>query len=149
MNGVSINDHLGRTVREVVPQIYEKVKSHLARAIAGESVAGFEVRVCRHGNASSGETLLVSYEPVRDEGGEMIGVSVAIIDITAREEAVEKLRANESRLQAILGESIPHEVISSGPGWGESAFAPSGAHLWGNRFQGLTPLAIDCRPYRG
>ena len=37
----------------------------------------------------------------------------------------------------------------SSPGWGGSTVAPSGAQIVYETVQGLTSLAIDCRPYQG
>ena len=82
INGLSVQAHLGRKVSDLVePKAYALFEPDLKRALAGESIANTEVR--RFNPAGEiVKTLLVSYQPVRGEGGEILGVSVSLVDIT-------------------------------------------------------------------
>ena len=115
MNGLPIREHVGRTVWDVVPAIYEVARESLLRALNGESLSGVELH---YESTSAGipATRLSSYEPARDEAGEIIGVSVAVIDITGRKVAEEKLRESEDHYRHMvqLNPQIPWTMAPDG-----------------------------------
>ncbi len=47
------------------------------------------------------ETFLVSYQPARDEAGEVVGISCAVIDFTARKRVEERLRQFERLVEGL------------------------------------------------
>jgi EAL domain-containing protein (putative c-di-GMP-specific phosphodiesterase class I) len=81
MHQVSLEAYLGKTVAEVVPNIYCRAERYLLRALAGETVAGVEFRMSVQPGQKPGR-FLVSYLPVHDERNEVIGVTVAVLDVT-------------------------------------------------------------------
>jgi PAS domain S-box-containing protein len=87
MNGASVASHLGRTVKEMFPEWFPKYEPYLLRALQGESISDIEVlrQATKPGDAD--QTVLSSYQPAWDELDEVIGVSIAVMDITARKEA--------------------------------------------------------------
>jgi PAS domain S-box-containing protein len=96
LNGRSIHDHLGRKVSEILPaQIYTQVEHYLLRALEGESFPSVQVRTHRPQHGGPATYGMVSFQPVRDEAGEIVGVSVAISDITSLKQAEEALRESE------------------------------------------------------
>jgi PAS domain S-box-containing protein len=122
-NGRSVQAHLGRKVSEVLPpSLYAQVEPYLLRALQGESFAAAEIN--KHIPGESPATLLVSYQPVRDEVGEILGVCVSMADITAGKQKENELRCSEARLNAIfqaspvgigLVESSTYRVLSANP----------------------------------
>jgi PAS domain S-box-containing protein len=101
MNNVPAIDHIGRTVAEVIPTVFKLVEPFIRRALAGEPVSGVEITkpappgICP-------QTLMLSYQPVRDEAGEVLGVSVAVMDISERKHAEEALREIEDHSRHLL-----------------------------------------------
>jgi PAS domain S-box-containing protein len=95
INGIPVADHLGRSVKELFPQWFFNYEPYLRRALQGETITGVEVSrpSCIHGQPDM--ITLVSYEPAWDEGGEVIGVSVAVMDITEQKLSQEALRESE------------------------------------------------------
>jgi PAS domain S-box-containing protein len=91
MNGAPVAAHLGRKVEEMFPEWFPEYEPYLLRALNGESIADVEVirRSTKPGEAD--HTALASYEPAWDEADEVIGVSVAVMDITQRKEAQKAL----------------------------------------------------------
>ena len=71
---------VGRLVQEMIPEIYPVVQPLLARALAGESILNEEIPLAATKTRPTEVSALVSYEPVRDEMGDAVGVSVAILD---------------------------------------------------------------------
>lgn len=79
----SVVPRLGRTVEEIQPLIFPKVEPYLRRALAGEATYNVEVALPPSANAPAGRTVLMFCHPVFDEASEVVGVSVAIRDITS------------------------------------------------------------------
>src|SRR5579859_652611 len=89
IGGAPIADQLGRTVAEVVPDLWSQIEPVYRYVLdTGEAVVNQEVT--GHTPAVGGErrTWLASYFPVR-ENLEIIGIGLFVIDITARHEADE------------------------------------------------------------
>jgi len=95
-----VEEHVGRTVQEMVPDIFPRFESYLHRALKGESISGLEINVPAT-ETSSARTSLVSYQPARDEAGEVVGVSVAVLDFTARKKAEESLHQYERVVEGL------------------------------------------------
>jgi PAS domain S-box-containing protein len=105
MNGYPIEAHLGRTVREMIPELFPSVEPFIRRALSGESVLGVEMTKPASG-PNPGSTILLSYEPAFDEGGEVVGVSVALSDITTLRQSEQALRETEEHFRYLM-ELIP------------------------------------------
>jgi EAL domain-containing protein (putative c-di-GMP-specific phosphodiesterase class I) len=82
MLGVPVSQRLGRRFGEVFPDLALSCEPFLRRALAGESIHGLELLRPSPKRPAEFTTLLFSYHPARDEAGEIIGISVAAIDIT-------------------------------------------------------------------
>jgi PAS domain S-box-containing protein len=122
MNGPPVSAHLGRTVEEMIPGMYPVVEPYIRRALNGESVPGVEITKPAT-EPNGGKTILLTYEPARDEAGEVIGVSVALADITAVKRAEEsKLEAEEHfRYLLDLNPQIPWILDKEGRALGVSS----------------------------
>src|SRR4051794_25852262 len=101
INGVSVADHVGRTLAEVVPDIATAAGAQLERIVAGGGpVADVEVeRMRRDGTPGH---YLASYYPVRLAGGEALGMGITVLDITARVHGAGELRAQRDLYEALL-----------------------------------------------
>ena len=86
VNGAPLEDQLGRTVAEVVPDVWSQMESVYRGVLdTGEPVVNLEVDRER-GETGDRRHWLASYYPVIiDE--EVIGVGVVVVDITDRKEA--------------------------------------------------------------
>jgi signal transduction histidine kinase/ActR/RegA family two-component response regulator len=88
MNGGAPEYFIGKTVREAVPELAANVEAHYRRVIdTGQPVIDEEVQVVNPGSAQERRICLCSYYPVHTETGEMLGVNVAVRDITRRKQA--------------------------------------------------------------
>ncbi|HWE84455.1 MAG TPA: EAL domain-containing protein [Terracidiphilus sp.] len=124
MNGVPAAAHIGRAVAEVIPHVFPIVEPFLRRALAGESLTGVEIAKPPH-NGAPAQSLVVSYLPVRDEAGDILGVSVAVMDVTLRKETEARLRESEEHFRHWI-RLTPHvpwvlnakgEVSEASPNW--------------------------------
>jgi PAS domain S-box-containing protein len=125
LNGVPAAAHMGRTVEEVIPQIFPLVEPFIRRALQGEPVNGVEIQKPPAPDGSEGETLFLSYQPTRDEAGEILGVSVAIMDITESKQTERALHESENHYRHMmrLNPHVPWvldkngEVSEASPRW--------------------------------
>jgi PAS domain S-box-containing protein len=103
LNGISVEEHLGREVSEVTPPtIYSMVEPYLLRALAGEAITGLELIAPTTPERPERVTLLASHQPARDEGGEVIGVSVAIVDISDHKRMADARQKSEEHYRYMV-----------------------------------------------
>jgi PAS domain S-box-containing protein len=94
INGRPVDEHIGRTLREIIPEIAPEVERLHRRVIeTGEPVLNVEI----HGStrAAPERDFLASYYPVRADDGSVQGVSVVVQDITERKRAEAALRQQD------------------------------------------------------
>jgi PAS domain S-box-containing protein len=134
LNGVPIGVHIGRTVAEIIPERFPLLEAKLRQALDGQVVSDLEITIPNPRAPGKSQTALISYQPARDEGGEVVGVSVAVVDITERKNAEQALRESEEHYQhaAELNPQIP---------WTAD---PEGAILEASpRWQSLTGMPVE------
>ena len=100
--GIPIANHIGRSVRETVPQVAEQVEQ-IVKAIlhTGESVTGVEVNGQRPDGSNKDRVWITHWHPLKDMGGQVIGVNVAAEEITERKRAEADLAASQQELRKI------------------------------------------------
>lgn len=89
MHGCPVAAFLGRPVAEVIPERMEQVEPRIRRALVGEAVKDVKTRYRR----DDGRVVVLqsSYQPVRDGAGEIVGVSVAVVEVTGEPEGPQRL----------------------------------------------------------
>jgi PAS domain S-box-containing protein len=97
--GISVEDHLGRTVRDCVPGLADAVED-IVRSImdTGEPVIGVEVAGQRADQADV-RFWSTYWHPLRSPSGEIVGVNVAAEEITERKRVEAALHASEQELR--------------------------------------------------
>ena len=97
-HNVSVDYHIGRTLREVIPAVADTLEPVIRKVMeTGEPVLNFEW----HTNPADPEQRrwwLSSYRPLKSESGEVMGTSTIAQEITDRKRAEEALRASEASL---------------------------------------------------
>ncbi|MGY8768319.1 MAG: PAS domain-containing sensor histidine kinase [Pirellulales bacterium] len=92
-NGHSIEEHIGAHISEIIPQIAEAITPIYERVIqTGEPALGFEVPGVSPESPDQVSYFLVSYFPVKDEAGQVTGVSFVVQDTTELKEAENSLQ---------------------------------------------------------
>jgi PAS domain S-box-containing protein len=100
MHNLSVDDHYGKTIAEVIPELYPLIEPHVRKALNGKGTCDLEIREPWSGEHDR-RTYLVSYQPAFDEAGEVVGVSCAIKDFTARRAAEDKLRQYATLVECV------------------------------------------------
>lgn len=116
MDGVPMAAYLGKTVKEIIPKAFPRFEPYLLRALQGEAIPEVEVSVPANKPGEADMTALLSYQPAFDEAGEVIGVSLAAVDITERKRTENALRESEDHLRYMveLNPEIPWVMDSEG-----------------------------------
>jgi PAS domain S-box-containing protein len=104
INGKSIEEHVGRTVSEVLPDMAEMLEPIFRRVIeTGEPALNVEQRVVRKAQPIVPRYFIASFYPIKNGGGRVLGVNVVVMDITQRkktEEELERLLRQEKAARA-------------------------------------------------
>lgn len=100
MNGVSIAHHIGRTIREVLPDLAETAEAIMQSILmTGEPLLNVEIRGETPAQPGVERIWLEHFLPLKDDRGNVIGISTVCEEITERRRAEEALRASEERLR--------------------------------------------------
>jgi PAS domain S-box-containing protein len=92
INGPSVGSTLGRTVREVLPELASTVEPLYRHVLdTGEPLLDLEVSGTTPGLGGSQGHWLVSYYPVWNRGGQVFMVGSVVVDITDRKRAEERM----------------------------------------------------------
>lgn len=102
MNGVSVQSHLGSLASEMIPSLYHYLEVHLRCALAGKSVSAVEFAPPpAEGHAD--EAFLVSCLPAFHEAGEVVGISVTVVNNTDRRRMEVALWESEDHYRGLTG----------------------------------------------
>ncbi|NNF56760.1 MAG: PAS domain-containing protein [Rhodothermaceae bacterium] len=122
INGPTVEEHLGKTVREVLPELADQIEPIYQSVLdTGNPIHDLEIRGTTTADPDQENIWLCSYVPQFDEGGEVIGVNVVVRDVTTQRRAEEALAesrkdlaAEQARLEAIL-QQLPIGVMIAEP----------------------------------
>lgn len=130
INGKSIAEHMGRTVREVIPQIADFAEQTFQEILqTGEAVLDREMTGETHAQPGVKRSWLEDWWPLKDEQSQIVGVSIVVKEITELKKAQEELKSLNETLEQRVEErtrqfqesqeryryridSIPHMVWS-------------------------------------
>jgi len=152
-NGKPVDEHLGRRVADVVPNLPAQVVSDLKSVVAtGTAILNRPVT----GRGRSGDrTWLSNYYSVRTDDGRTLGAGVVVQDVTERLAAENRLRESEARKTAILETAldcivtIDHEgrVVEFNPA-AERTFGHTRSEAIGQDMAALLMPAVHRDRYR-
>jgi PAS domain S-box-containing protein len=110
-NGLSVADHLGRRIVDVLPQFHGELESQLNRVLAGEEIRGLEISGTRNDGSGRVGVFRVNWLPMRDADGGVQGIVISAEDISTEREAARALAESEALLAAI-GASSPDLIYA-------------------------------------
>lgn len=113
LNGLSVEQHVGRALREVLTAELADAIEPLFRQVleTGRPVLNREVHGATMSRSGEQRHWLVSYYPVQTEGGAIRGVHGAVKDITQRKHAEEALRESQRFLRSCLDALSGHIAV--------------------------------------
>ena len=100
INGIPAEEHLGRTLGELVPDVAAGVEAQYRQVIdTGEPIIGGTVEAETPAQPGIRRHFQHSYFPIRSDDGAVIGISCIVEDVTVRNEAVAALRQANDELE--------------------------------------------------
>lgn len=112
--GLSIADHIGRSVRETVPQVADQVELIVQQvARSGEPIVGVEVNGQRPDGSNVDRVWITYWHPLKGKNGNVIGVNVAAEEVTDRKRAEAERASMQERLRELndtLAERVEAEA---------------------------------------
>lgn len=88
MNGHSPDYFLGKNVRQAIPELADAVEAHYRRVIdTGKPVIDVEITGATDSRSNQRRYWLCSYYPVHNASGDLLGVNVAVREITEQKQA--------------------------------------------------------------
>jgi len=88
INGISAADHLGRTVRDMVPDLADAVEPVLRRVLdTGQGIQDLELSGSTAAAPGATHHLVGRCSPLSDDSGQVFGVNIVIADVTERKRA--------------------------------------------------------------
>src|SRR5215475_2496704 len=123
--GISVADHIGRSVRDTVPAVAEQVETIVTSiARTGEPITGIEVHGQRADGSNADHVWITNWHPLKDPDGRIVGVNVVAEDITERKRAAavltssdEALRESETRFRELADNISQFAWTADEKGW--------------------------------
>jgi PAS domain S-box-containing protein len=116
--GISVEDHIGRSVRETVPQVADQVEKIVELILRnGEPITGIEVNGQRPDGANAERFWLTSWHPLRGPEGTIVGINVVAEEITERKRAEAALRESEARFRDLADHMSQLAWMTDPTGW--------------------------------
>ena len=109
--GISVAEHIGRSVRETVPDVAEQVENIVQTVLrTGEPVVGIEVNGQRPDKQNAERFWTTNWHPLKGPEGAIIGISVVAEEITERKRAGAALRELNETLERRIKEETQERL---------------------------------------
>jgi PAS domain S-box-containing protein len=103
INGLTVEEHLGRTIHEIVPDLVDEAEPLFRRVLTtGEPLLNLEISGETRAQPGVKRTWIENWFPLRDSTGQVIGINVVVQEITSRKQSESKLSESEERLRMAL-----------------------------------------------
>ena len=100
INGVPVEEHLGRKIGEVVPDVAIGVEQKLREVLeTGEPILNGLVKATTPAHPATTRTYMHNYSPDRSADGAVVGVMCVVQDVTEATENLERALAEISKLK--------------------------------------------------
>lgn len=112
LSGRSVDEHFGRTVREILPDLADAIEPMLRQVMeTGEPVFDLELRGRLPSRPQEEFVALLSHFPLRLDDGTVSGVSTVFHDITERENLLQALSESEETTRVVLNTPFELSVL--------------------------------------
>ncbi|WP_270938833.1 PAS domain-containing protein [Falsiroseomonas oryzae] len=103
INGLPVAAHIGRRVRDILPDLAEAGEALLQRIFeSGQPILGVELEGETPAQPGVRRAWVEDWSPVRDAGGRVVAVNVVAREVTEERAAARALREGEARLATLL-----------------------------------------------
>ncbi|MEG4106317.1 PAS domain S-box protein [Microcoleus sp. S13_C5] len=107
IDGKSIADYIGHTVREVIPEMADMLEPIYRQVLATQTpVIDLEVKAETKQQPGVLRDWQISFYPVSDESGTLLGVSTVVAEITDRKQAKRVMQQSEAIFRRLFESNI-------------------------------------------
>jgi PAS domain S-box-containing protein len=100
--GISVADHIGRSVRDTVPKVADHVENIVQTILrTGEPITGIEINGQRPDGSNAERVWITYWKPLKAADGSILGINVAAEEITERKLAEAALTASEAKFHEL------------------------------------------------
>src|SRR4029453_5530201 len=111
LNGFSVEEHIGRHVRELLPAVADKAEQMMRQILETGEPIRFELRGETPAQPGVQRVWDESWYPIRDATGQITAVGVVVEEITERIKAEEALRkADRISAAGKMAATVAHEI---------------------------------------
>jgi PAS domain S-box-containing protein len=114
INGVPVEAHIGRTPREVVPDLGEQAEAAMRHVIETGEMLDLEVSGTTPARPGVVRYWKERWVPLRDRAGGITGISIAAIEVTEQRRAEHALRESEEKSRTLADLSPDAIVVHTG-----------------------------------
>jgi PAS domain S-box-containing protein len=133
--GISVADHIGRSVQDTVPQVAEQVENIVQTVLrTGQPITGVEVNGQRPDGSNAERIWITSWHPLEARDGGVLGINVVAEEITERKRAEAALVASETKF---------HELADNMSQLAWTADAPGRIYWYNKRWHDYTGTTPD------
>ncbi|RJR30072.1 MAG: PAS domain S-box protein [Desulfobacteraceae bacterium] len=105
MNGMSVEENIGKTIREVVPDLADAAELLADKVFrTGEPILNIELCGTTGSQPGVERHFIQHWIPFKDDSGEVIGINVAVNEITEQKKMEEELRRSRDELEVRVEE---------------------------------------------
>ncbi len=105
MNGFSVEDHIGKTIRELVPDVADAAEALTQKVIeTGKPVLDIEILGETPAQPGMARYWKESWVPLKDDQGQVTAINIVAEEITERKRAEEAMRETILELQTTIEE---------------------------------------------
>ncbi|MBW4615576.1 MAG: PAS domain S-box protein [Desmonostoc vinosum HA7617-LM4] len=106
INGLTIEEHLGRKIQQVLPEMATEFEQQLQRVLdTGKPLLNVEISGEAPGKPGTNGYWLGNYYPVHNTLDETIGIGIILAELTALKQAETALRESEERFRAMFDQA--------------------------------------------
>ncbi|BAY78215.1 multi-sensor hybrid histidine kinase [Nostoc linckia NIES-25] len=107
INGLTIEEHLGRKFQEVLPEMAAELEVQLQQVLeTGEPLLNVEISTYIPRQLENYKHWLGNYYPVNNRMGETVGIGMIMADVTAAKQTEVALRESEERFRAMFNQAV-------------------------------------------
>jgi PAS domain S-box-containing protein len=109
--GISVAEHIGKSVRETVPNLAEQVENIVQTVLrTGQPIVGIEVNGQLPDKQNAERFWTTNWHPLKGPEGNILGVSVAAEEITERKRIEAALRELNETLERRIEEEVEERI---------------------------------------
>lgn len=103
INGFTVEEHLGKTVRELMPKLADDAEPALRQVLeTGEPIKNIEINSETPSQPGVLRTWIETWYPYKSSEGKTVGINIVAEEVTERRKAEEQNRASEQRYRQLF-----------------------------------------------